>query len=179
MPNIVGSLIGNQFDEESGKTAYESISTFGFDQYNMPLIDEKTGKPYRIFEHPFLRFYVGNLTNRFAESLSAEMGKEYPVPLPSEVENSEQQKHFQVKTEDELKRVQEQFAAAANVRFAQLDYEIKMERVMTRRKEIQEKIKRWNNGKNYISQHFQILYLRITCGNVHESDTNYWHFFQN
>lgn len=80
------------------------ISIFSPDEdYNLPILrDLMTNTYYSVYENPYLRDYFDNLHIKegatfYKHKLTIDMAKEFPVPLPTDVEKNAQQKRFQNK----------------------------------------------------------------------------------
>lgn len=145
MSKILGQIIDLHWHKFGEKLSPDMVLTTGFNIFNVLCsLTNGSGKFYKIYENPYFRYYFENLfdTTKDAIRLTPDMAKEYPVPLPSEIDKHAQQKVFQVTTVEELiaqqKKLQELIISTGTLLKHNFNY--KKQEVMRRRKEWQANI---------------------------------------
>lgn len=109
LSQVLGQMIDFYWKQFNGKKSHECISTLGVHQFNMPVLrNDGSGQFYVIYENPYLRYFMENADKQSLDimRLVGEMAEEFPVPLPSEVQKDPIQRVFQVNTDTELAKIQ-------------------------------------------------------------------------
>lgn len=140
IPEKLGEIIDKLWQNFKDQISSECISTYGFQNFNVPVLCKRTGKPYRIYENPYLTYFFMNLSNEGITPLLPDMAKEYPVPLPKNVMQNSKQAPYQDKTVGELIALQNDLMESIKPKLPAFYIKYRMDQIRERRKKMQEKI---------------------------------------